>query len=606
MDREELIFGLDIGTRTVIGVAGKMQGEKFNIIDAEIMEHSGRAMFDGQIHDISEVSKIVSNVTEALEKRLSVKFSSAAIAAAGRALVTKQIRVTRNIDPSIEIDMDTVLNLEMEGIQEAQKLIDMDFSLKDGTNCYCVGHSVINYYINDYIMTSLVGHKGKSIGADIIATFLPHTVIDSLYSVMQRVGLQVKSLTLEPIAAINAAIPKELRLINLALVDIGAGTSDIAITRGGSIAAYSMVPVAGDEITEMLCHNFLVDFKTAEKIKLSIGKMDIIEFTDILGIHQSINFDKVIEVIEPVVKNLADTIASKIIEYNKKSPNAVFLIGGGSKIDKISDFIAKNLNLPKERVAIRNREAIPNVIGHTDGFSGPETITPIGIALTAVKAKDMNLFNVMVNGKKVRIFNLGNHIAADALIMAGVKPETLIGKKGRDLKFTLNSEAKTVYGGYGTASKIIINGEEESLKAPIKPGDKITVKEAVEGEAASITVKEIRGYFGKEYIAFVNDKIAEDEYIIKEGDNVKISINDKKTDDALVDERKYIRVYVNGKEIIITDDREEHIFIDIFNYIDIDVKAGNGNIITKLNGEKAAFTDKIKNNDMIEIYFTKH
>lgn len=600
MDRDDLILGLDIGTRTVIGVVGKIEGEKFNIIAAEIMEHTGRAMFDGQIHDISEVSKVVSNILDKLEKRLGVKFSEAAIAAAGRALSTKQVRVNRDIDASIEIDMDTVLGLEMEGIQEAQKLVDTDFSQNEGTSYYCVGHSVINYYLNDYVMTSLVGHKGKSIGADIIATFLPHTVIDSLYSVMQKVGIQVKSLTLEPIAAINAAIPKELRLLNLALVDIGAGTSDIAITRGGSISAYSMVPIAGDEITEMICHNFLVDFETAEKIKLSMGRMENIEFTDILGMSHSVKSSEIEEAIEPVVKNLADTISSKIIEYNKKSPNAVFLVGGGSQVNKISGFIAKNLSLPIERVAIRNRESILSVKGNIGGFTGPETITPIGIALTAAKLGDMNLFNVMVNGKKVKIFNLGEHIAADALIIAGIKPELLIGKRGRDLKFILNGETKTIKGGHGTAAKILINGEEASLQTPIKPGDRITVKQALEGEAASITVNEIKGYYGRECNIIVNDKIAEDEYIIKEGDNVRISFCENKKEE---DNKKGILVYVNDKEINIDDGREDYIFIDIFNYIDFDIKSGNGNLITRINGKRAGFTDIIKDKDKIEVYF---
>lgn len=83
-----------------------------------------------------------------------------------------------------------------------------------------------------------------------VATFLPSEVVDSLYAVMQKAGLEVASMTLEPIAALNAAIPADLRLLNLALVDIGAGTSDIAVCRDGSVVGYTMATVAGDEITE--------------------------------------------------------------------------------------------------------------------------------------------------------------------------------------------------------------------------------------------------------------------------------------------------------------------------------------------------------------------
>src|SRR5690606_22252797 len=98
-----------------------------------------------------------------------------------------------------------------------------------------------------------------------IATFLPEMVVESLYTVMERAGIEVTYLTLEPIAALNVAIPSELRLLNLALADIGAGTSDIAVTKSGTVIAYDMVPIAGDEVTEAIAHNFLVDFNTAER-----------------------------------------------------------------------------------------------------------------------------------------------------------------------------------------------------------------------------------------------------------------------------------------------------------------------------------------------------
>jgi hypothetical protein len=74
-------------------------------------------------------------------------------------------------------------------------------------------------------------------------------VVDGLYSAVEKVGLSVSNMTLEPIAAINVAIPINFRMLNIALVDVGAGTSDLCITRDGSIAAYGMIPYAGDELT---------------------------------------------------------------------------------------------------------------------------------------------------------------------------------------------------------------------------------------------------------------------------------------------------------------------------------------------------------------------
>ena len=77
----------------------------------------------------------------------------------------------------------------------------------------------------------------------------------------------MEALTLEPIAAINVLIPPSMRRLNVALVDIGAGTSDIAITDAGTVIAYGMVPIAGDEVTEAISDHYLLDFPMAEKAK---------------------------------------------------------------------------------------------------------------------------------------------------------------------------------------------------------------------------------------------------------------------------------------------------------------------------------------------------
>ena len=91
---------------------------------------------------------------------------------------------------------------------------------------YCVGYSVVRYYLNGLWMGQPEHHKAKTIGADIIATFLPDDVVDGLYSAVELAGLRVANLTLEPIAAIRVAIPEKFRLLNIAMIDVGARHPD--------------------------------------------------------------------------------------------------------------------------------------------------------------------------------------------------------------------------------------------------------------------------------------------------------------------------------------------------------------------------------------------
>ena len=170
-------------------------------------------------------------------------------------------------------------------------------------------------------------------------------------------------------------------MLNIALVDVGAGTSDISITRDGSIIAYGMIPFAGDEITEMLVQHYLVDFKTAEHIKLGSGSEKEIEFKDIMSISHTIPAKEVWDLTEELVDRITTSVAEKIKALNgDKSVSATFVVGGGGKIHGFTEMLADKLGLPHERVALRGEEVLQEVhFEQTDIQKDPLLVTPIGI-----------------------------------------------------------------------------------------------------------------------------------------------------------------------------------------------------------------------------------
>lgn len=493
---EDTIFALDIGTRTIIGIAGVQENERFLVQAAEITTHESRAMVDGQIHDIAKVAEGVKRVKKGLESKLGYELKRVSIAAAGRVLKTCRVKAEREIEEGREIDTQFIAALEMLAIQKAQGEIEKLLPDNEKNQFYCVGYSVVNYFLDDYIIANLAGHKGVKAGVDILATFLPHMVVDSLYSVIERNGLEVTHLTLEPIAALNVAIPHDLRLLNLALVDIGAGTSDIAITKSGTVVAYAMVPVAGDEMTEAIAQHYLVDFNSAEKIKVSsVISKDPISFKDILDNEITVKPEEVDEVLRPAVSGLARTIGEKILEFNGgKAPNAVFLVGGGSQVHGLSEAVSEMIGLPKERVAVRNRSIARNIIFPGDQanvLSGPESITPLGIMVTTAMDSGHDFFYVTVNGNKVRMYNSRKMYVSDALILAGFDPEQLLCRSGKSLKFTVNSANRTVRGGFGKPSEIYLNHHSSRLNAMISPGDELTVVPAEKGGDAACKASDL-------------------------------------------------------------------------------------------------------------------
>lgn len=529
VNSEEMIFALDIGTRSIIGTVGVISEKKFHVIAESYLEHEDRAMIDGQIHDIQAVTNGVIKVKKELEDSLNISLTKVAIAAAGRFLKTTTVKSEIEVDTDKEIDREVIRSLELTAVKMAEDKVGRSTHGK----LYCVGYSVKNYYLNGYIISNLISHKGKKIGIEIIATFLPRSVVDSLYVVMNKAGLEVVSLTLEPIAAMEAAVPQNLRLLNLALVDIGAGTSDIAISSKDSISAYGMVPTAGDEVTETVAQAYLVDFNTAERIKKASSSKDKIQYIDALGFENEIEPEEVLKIINPVVMKISEEIGNKIIELNGgKAPNAVFLVGGGAHTPLIKENIAKILNLPVQRVAIKGRESVVDCI--CDGNLGSAGVTVLGIALISIKRLGHDFVDVTINDKIISLFNAHKHTVMDVLVQEGINPKILIGKNGRNIRFNVDGIKRVAFGTLGKGAEIKINKLLSNIDSQVKEGDIIEVAFSVDGKNAAPKimdfVKNIQAvsfYFEDiiqniEPVPFINGVRSKINAVIKEEDEVNI------------------------------------------------------------------------------------
>lgn len=643
------IFALDIGTRSIIGTVGAVRDKKFNVIAEAMLEHEERAMKDGQIHDINLVASTIKKVIADIEKQIGTRPEKVSIAAAGRFLKTVTVKAELKIDSDREIDKDIIRSLELTALKNAENIISAN-SIGD---LYCVGYSVKNFFLNGYSISSLLSHKGEQIEAEIIATFLPRSVVDSLYTVMDIVGLQVTNLTLEPIAAMEAAIPNNLRLLNLALIDIGAGTSDIAISSKDTICAYGMVPLAGDEITESIAQNYVVDFNTAESMKKQCSIKDTVEYTDILGFQNSIPSNELIDYIEPQVKMIADEVCVKIKELNgDKSPSAVFLVGGGALTPKLKEYVALNLNIPINRVGIRGRDEIQECICQ-DNSLGSIGVTVLGIALNAIKNSGNDFMDVILNGNVVSLFNSHKNTVMDAMVQGGINPKVLIGRNGKNKKFYVNGIKRVAFGLFSENAVVTINGHEASIDSEVKEGDNIVIHYAKDGKDAEPKIKDfvvnfnsisfylngeikyiepvcsingikaqldseineedsvaitypetLRDYIinsegeiqGLEY--FMGDRPISYDYTIIEGD----VIDSKSKEKEAVSSKPFINIKFNGKELILSG-KEDYVFVDVFNYTDFDLMIPKGKLVLLLNGNPAGYYDKIQAGDDIQVYW---
>lgn len=523
---DDTIFVLDIGTRSIIGLVGVVEDEKLNIIAIEAAEHQKRSMIDGQIEDIAAVAKLAVIVKERIEEQLNMKLTRVCVAAAGRALKTERTTHEMEVPEGKAIDDELINQLESGAIEKIEDMLK-ESSGDMYKQFYLVGYSAIQYYLDEYPISSLLDHHGSRAKADILATFLPSEVVESLYAAMQKAELEVASLTLEPIAAINAAIPENLRLLNLCFVDIGAGTSDIAICKDGNIVGYTMATVAGDEITEALMKEYLIDFNTAEQIKTDLDSKKEIYFTDVMGFEQSLSSEDVLESISGQISQLCKEIAERIREVNGGSPSAVFLGGGGSKLKGVLEGVTEALEMDEKRVAIAGSNFKATSFSKEYDLNNPEYATPLGIAVST----GLNLINdschVTLNGRRAKLFRNGQLNVLNVLTMNGYRYRDLFGRSGASLVVTIDGKRTVFYGKPATNSTLMLNGSPAGVDTLVQAGDVLEFIPAQAGEPAQATIRDAVGEDAENLFIRLNGEPADLDTPLKAGDVIVTAQTDE-------------------------------------------------------------------------------
>ncbi len=533
--REDYVFGLDIGTRSIVGTVGYRIGtDRFVVVAQKSLEHTTRAVIDGQIHDIATVADEIACVKKQLEVEIGQKLTNVSIAAAGRVLKTETVYVEHEMQSETRVTQEHIHSLDSIAVEKAYDRIRQQNDHK-GKHFYCVGYSPVKYYLNGYPMEMIEKHMALSIGVEMIATFLPDEVVDGLYQAVEDAGLHVASLTLEPIAAINVAIPERFRLLNIALVDVGAGTSDISVVKEGSDIAFGMMPLAGDEITEAIAKRYLTDFETAEKAKKAADGKKMVTFKDIMGETVKVSREEIHEVAAQAIDSIVSNVAQKIIELNGNSPvSAVFVVGGGGKMPGFTEKLAVKLNLPENRVAIRGAEVLQQIdFSATNVKKDSTLVTPIGICLEYYEQKSSFIY-VKVNEERVKIYDNGKATVLDACIHAGFAQDSLFPSRGDSVHYKLNGEEREAKGYLGEAAEVAVNGKETNLNQLLQEEDQVRIKPATKGERAHLTLGRIKEcqkkisvlFFGEklEYPVkvYVNGKPQDDRYVVREDDRISV------------------------------------------------------------------------------------
>lgn len=655
---DNYIFALDIGTRSIIGMTGKVEQDRLCITAIEKAEHGSRAMVDGQIEDIAEVARVAALVKKRLEDKTGLLLDRVHVAAAGRALRTQPASYEVDLEEIRLVSDDEIRTLENGAINKALEEFEKTDTEALEKHFYLVGYSVCRYYLDNYPISNLQNHKGRNLKADVIATFLPGEVVESLYTSMQKAGMEIASMTLEPIASMNAAVPQKLRLLNLVLVDIGAGTSDISVSRDGSIAGYTMATTAGDEVTECLMRAYLTDFDTAEYLKIHMEQKDKLLFHDVLGIEHSVTGEEVRRTADQSIQELGLQIAERILDVNNNAPSAVFLTGGGSKLSGLKECIAEYLEMDENRVALGGNNFSVYAYSEEYDLKDPELATPLGIAVSAALNLINDSYYVRLNGQRAKLFRSGKLTIRDILMMNGYGYKHMISRSGQSMVLYVDGERIVLQGGHAMPAVLTLNGQTAMISDLVQAGDDICFEPAQNGEAASVTLKDVVSLeeIGKVYwnggeitlgtmadvngvpgagdmqlhtgdviktckiytaedlasfcqlkgVITVNGSAVPPDWKLEPGDMIDDNVAAVNNKTSLEPGRDSLFFRLNGKrlDLPLKDDKTPYYLIDMLSHVDLDLTKPEGIIMLRVNGLEAGFQTELKNGDNIDIYWS--
>src|SRR5699024_10241841 len=178
------VFALDIGTQSVTGIVLQKNKQSFTVSDYYTMQHKERAMLDGQIQDVVQVADVIVKVKEHLESKHG-PLKNVCVAAAGRALKTIQTTITIPIQERPITTEEQIKHIELSAVQQAQFQLaeEQESSFYD---YYCVGYSVVHYRLDGEKIGSFIDQTGEEVSVEVIATFLPKVVVESLIAALDR------------------------------------------------------------------------------------------------------------------------------------------------------------------------------------------------------------------------------------------------------------------------------------------------------------------------------------------------------------------------------------------------------------------------------------
>ena len=392
METQNIAVGLDIGTTKIVAMIGqKNQYGKLEIIGVGKSKSMG--VHRGVVNNITQTIQSIQNAVSEAEATSDIKIDGVTVGIAGQ-----HIRSLQHSDYITRANAEQVINEE-----DIERLINQVHKL-----VMLPGEEIILVLPQDFKVDGQaeikepIGMYGERLEANFHVVVGQVSSIRNIGRCIQTAGLSLEGITLEPLASAKAVLSQEEKEAGVALIDIGGGTTDLAVFKDGIIRHTAVIPFGGNVITEDIKEGCSIIEKQAELLKIKFGSAwpgenkdnEIVSIPGLRGRDpKEISLKNLSKIIHARVVEIIEQVYVEIKNYGheeqkKKLIAGIVLTGGGSQLNHLKQLV-------EYITGMDTRVGYPNehLAGDSDGdITSPLYATAVGLVLDGLERQEKQVY----------------------------------------------------------------------------------------------------------------------------------------------------------------------------------------------------------------------
>ncbi len=375
-------MALDIGTEFVKALIGRVAGDKVEIIG---VGRKHQRLTDMQSGAVTDIAGVVDNCDEALkqaEGMAGVVAKDCVMGIAGELVkgTSTTIKYKRtNAQDKIEMaELRKILDRVQErAFERARETLAWETGQQE-IDVKMVNTAIVDVQIDGYRVTNPIGFQGHDVSIQLFNAFAPMVHIGALQSVGTNLDLNVINIAAEPFAVAKSVGGEDSSDFSAIFIDIGGGTTDIALVNNGGVEGTKMFGIGGRAFTKRISQVAGVTFEQAEEMKLDYSAGKLPHVKDRQAVEEAVAAD---------IKVWLSGVELSLAEFTKVDhlPARILLCGGGTGLPQITQALKGDWykNLPfarKPMVSHISPEQVSRVVDKTGKLTSYADITPMGLA----------------------------------------------------------------------------------------------------------------------------------------------------------------------------------------------------------------------------------